>query len=323
MNTREQTGYFYYRKTKGAEVEILRVFAPVPYVELPSEIDGCPVTKLGNYCFAPACTLPKETLATPHMQDAAITQVCGNYLESVRLPASMHTIGDYAFYNCRCLHSLEFTPALQTIGSDAFMNCQKLQQLFLRCSAASKTGLRQVLAQIPWNVEVTFLDQDKTVLFYLEYYEAYDEIAPAHIFGRKIVGEGFRARLCFQDDMVAFSAYDAIFPKARVEESAQTLCKIAFYRLQYPFQLSACCRQQYADFILAHKELVCQWFVQERKLTELLFLFSQKLLPIQQISYALSLAAYAGWSEGSAAMLRLKQRYGKEGNRNNYTFEDF
>lgn len=323
MNTLKQNGYFYYRKTNEGEIEILRAFAPVPFVELPSKIDGCPVTKLGNYCFAPSCTLPEEATATPKTPGTVVTQLCGNYLEAVRLPASVHTIGDYAFYNCRCLRRLEFAPGLQTIGSDAFMNCQKLRQLFLTCHPSEKTGLRQILVQISWNVEVTFVGQEQTVLFYPEYYEAYDEIAPAHIFGRKIVGEGFRARHCFQDDRIVFSAYDAVFPKACVEEPAQTLYRIAFNRLKYPFQLSSLCRQQYADFILAHGELVCQWFVQERRLADLLFLFEQKLLPIQQITCALALAAQSGWSEGNAAMLRFKQLHSKNEKTNNYTFDHF
>ena len=52
---------------------------------------------------------------------------------------------------------------------------------------------------------------------YPEYTESYDEIAPAHIFGRNITGEGFRARQQFQDGIVQFAGYDAIYPKVIAE----------------------------------------------------------------------------------------------------------
>ncbi|MDE7310783.1 MAG: leucine-rich repeat domain-containing protein, partial [Eubacterium sp.] len=126
----EQNYRFYWRKTTGGGAEILRVFASSPKFDIPSEIAGYPVTELGTYCFAPDCPLPEEYMEITNPQgvcaDNSITKLCGNYLSSIKLPDSLQKIGDYAFFNCRCLHSLEFAPGLQIIGSDAFMNCQKL-----------------------------------------------------------------------------------------------------------------------------------------------------------------------------------------------------
>ncbi len=60
------------------------------------------------------------------------------------------------------------------------------------------------------------------------------KIAPAHIFGRNITGEGFRARQQFQDGIVQFAGYDAIYPKVIAEESPLTIAKMAYLRLQTP-----------------------------------------------------------------------------------------
>ena len=75
-------------------------------------------------------------------------------------------------------------------------------------------------------------------LLYPEYYERYDTIAPAHIFGLNIEGEGFRARQCFRGDMIDFAAYDAIFGKACAEESVTTLGRMSLDRLMTPVSLS-------------------------------------------------------------------------------------
>lgn len=323
--------HIFWEKTDNQNAKLLRVFSDLPIAEIPAQIAGCTVTELGNYCFAPDCRMPDKYLTAdtcnPH---TAVTTLCGNYLESVRLPDSLEKIGDYAFYNCRNLSVLTFSGQLPSIGSDAFMNCHKLHQIILTCSPMEKTCLRQILAQISWDVEVTFLgkhdsdpQQKEAVIFYPEYYEAYDEIAPAHIFGRKLIGEGFRARQCFDNGTIDLPQYDKIFQKACAEESQQTLCRLAFDRLRYPYQLSGAKRAQYAEHILSHGEVLCQQLVSDKRLDDLLFLFREKILSQKNIQYALSLAAKTGWSEGSAAILHWKQLCSHPHTRAKYEFDAF
>lgn len=320
-----------WENTGDQNAKILRVFSDLPIAEIPAQIAGCTVTELGNYCFAPDCQIPDGYLTAgtcnPH---TAVTTLCGNYLVSVKLPDSLEKIGDYAFYNCRNLSALTFSGQLPVIGSDVFMNCHKLHQIFLTCTPMEKTCLRQILAQICWDVEVSFLGkndsdplQQEAIIFFPEYYEAYDEIAPAHIFGRKIVGEGFRARQCFDNDIIDLPQYDRIFKKACAEESQQTLCRLAFDRLRYPYQLSDAVRMQYAEYLLAHGELLCQQLVNGKQLDDLLFLFREKLLSQKSIQCALALAAKNGWSEGSAAILHWKQLNSQPHPRTRYEFDAF
>lgn len=75
-------------------------------------------------------------------------------------------------------------PKLVEVGSDAFMNCLNLRSLRMCAGVEEPTGLKQLLAQIKWQVEVSFEQEDgerEAVLMYPEYYESYDEIGPAHI----------------------------------------------------------------------------------------------------------------------------------------------
>lgn len=331
MLSEDQICRIFWEKTKYQSARILRVFSGCPALELPDQIAGYPVTELGSYCFAPDCQLPDQFLTTDtdtrHMIWA---EFCGNYPQIIVLPDSLQKIGDYAFYNCRHLSTLYFSDRLQSIGSDAFMNCPSLHQIFLTCNPDKSSGLRQILTQISWDVEVSFSGNRHTqgtnlqaAIFYPEFYEAYDEIAPAHIFGRKIIGEGFRARQCFSDGRIDFPQYDQIFSKACIDESKQTLCHLAFCRIRYPYCLASSAKTQYESYLLAHGQLLCEQLVRERRLTDIAFLFQENLLTGQTIQYALSLAAQIGWSEGNASMLRWKQSFYRTEKHKRYGFDNF
>lgn len=310
----------------------------LPAVTIPEYIEGCKVTELADYCFAKNSRLPDTCLITSIGTAAkfhtsyfqTVTELCGSYMEHIHLPDTVEKIGDYAFYDCRNLSQITFGKRLNTIGSDVFMNCHNLHHLCITCSVLDKTSLRQILGQIPWDVKISFVEK-KTMyeiipqvsVFYPEYYETYDEIAPAHIFGRNIAGEGFRARQCFRDGILDFGQYDAIFQKACAEESADTLCKIAFLRLRYPAGLTEQKRTAYLNFVQEHGSILCRLIIDGRKLDALSFLLSENILKHKDIAYAVTLAAQSGWSEGSASILHFKQRIEKSEQHTRYTFEDF
>ena len=143
-------------------------------------------------------------------------------------------------------------PKLVEVGSDAFMNCLNLRSLRMCAGVEEPTGLKQLLAQIKWQVEVSFEQEDgerEAVLMYPEYYESYDEIGPAHIFELNLTGEGFRARQCFKEGVILLNAYDEIFPQACVEESAEVLIPMAWNRLYAACGLSPEARADYEEYV--------------------------------------------------------------------------
>ncbi len=331
MTEQEQICRFLWEKTSDKSAKILRVFSNLPVAVIPAQIDGYSVKELGNYCFAPSGQITEHAITTKTpVPVSTLTELCGNYLNAVYLPESVEKIGDYTFYNCRNLTEITLSDGLYSVGSDAFMNCHHMRRIHLKCSPSKKNCLRQILSQISWDVEAVFYkhtssdsSQKEAVVFFPEYYESYDEIAPAHVFGRSIIGEGFRARQCFQDDILDFPQYDKIFPKACVEESGQTLCQMAFYRLRYPYQMSDTDGLRYTDYLVKHGLSLCRQFISNKNLDDLLFLFQEKLLSLQNIQQAISLAAQAGWSEGSAAMLRWKQLHMQTFSEKRYQLDDF
>ena len=72
-------------------------------VDVPANIDGYPVTKIGDNAFK-NCTK----------------------LDKVTLPATVTSIGENAFYGCVQLFSVEMTDAVTSIGKSAFDGCTNL-----------------------------------------------------------------------------------------------------------------------------------------------------------------------------------------------------
>lgn len=323
-----------WRKMPGGGAEVLRVYGSRACVVLPEELEGCKVEKLSPYCFSSARHIPEGkkilTLAGaygPQKQtgacEADMKELCGNLVEEVTLPDTLLELGECTFYNCKKLSRVEAGARLEQIGSDAFMNTLDFHQLVLRCGPGEKTGLKRMLSQIASDMEVVFRGKNgiEAVLFYPEYFESYDEVAPAHLFGRSITGEGFRARQCFTDGAVEFLGYDKIFPRACVEESEGTLCRIALNRLMYPSDLTEENEKTYQDYLSEHASGLAKQSVEERNLKVLEFLCKRRLLASDNLTDVISYAAARGWAEGTAALMSQSAAWRKEKRGNRYEFD--
>ena len=75
-------------------------------VVIPNELEGYPVTAIGNYAFSGYGT------NVTHM--------------TLKLPDTLKTIGNYAFNKCWSLRELEFPASLTNIAANAFKDCRLL-----------------------------------------------------------------------------------------------------------------------------------------------------------------------------------------------------
>lgn len=353
----------YWERTIDGNARLLRVYGTTPYVTIPSRIEGHLLTELGAYCFAQTAHLPevyertivsmgdsftenifsegifsvrknehtgmyeeRDSSCASSACEGRMRELSGKYIEEVRLPDSVQKIGNLTFYHCMSLRKLVFGNALTQIGSDAFMNCRNLHEMTLRGGCRKASGMRQILTQISSDMEVTFETEQgiEAVLLFPEYYESYDEIAPAHLFGRNIEGEGFRARQCFKDGIMEFKQYDAIFPKACVEESERTLCRLAINRLLFPVDLGEAECELYEEYVRGHAAYICEHAVKERDMEKIRFLAERKLMCRTDMERCIRLAANEEWAEGSAYFLRLKeQHFACPRRADQYAFDDF
>ncbi len=88
----------------GETVTIIDCVYSVSAVAIPSQINGLPVTSIGNNAFA-FCTS----------------------LTNVTIPDSVTSIGSWAFYRCLSLASINIPENVSFIGSWAFGSCQSLR----------------------------------------------------------------------------------------------------------------------------------------------------------------------------------------------------
>lgn len=253
-----------------------------------------------------------------------LQMVCGSQLEEIMFPESLEEIGSFAFYNCTGLQKIHLYGKEIKIGSDAFMNTGALREIVCHVRRGESCGIRQILQQISAGIRVRMQDAYGTYadLFYPEYYEAYDEIAPAHIFGRSIVGEGFRARQCIRDGKIDFASYDAIFPQACVEESEQTLLKMALCRLREPWELGKEAEERYQTYLTGHIRGAWMEAVRKRDILLLEFLCTKGLLAGQERVFCAAKAAEEDWSEGGAYLLRSGAKEKGRRHVDRYSFDD-
>lgn len=341
---------FIWQKTKQNGARLLRAYGQTPEVVLPEMIAGFPLEEIGAYCFAEAEHLPGGECCVTRWRDGqelftesfpdgleqngmdaqkpaaeyGIRPLCGSYVEKMILPDTVTATGSLAFYNCVRLRELQIGSRLESIGSDAFMNCKNFHSLLVRCGIGTRCGVRQILAQISSDMEVAFCGEGgiEAKVFFPEYYESYDEIAPAHLFGRNIEGEGFRARQCFKEGRIDLPAYDGIFAQACVEESERTLGQMAEDRLCYPAGLSDSRRAQYEAYIRAHDIGIAVLRAKERNLESLHFLCRQNLLSGGAVTEAVLTCTRMEWAEGAAELMQYKREMEAVGKKR-YEFDEF
>lgn len=315
-----------WNKNKDGNAVIYRIYGTDKNISIPSHIGDVPVAGLGDYCFAAFGKIPSHVHETYIGMDSRIKdylrEIGGEYLESVSIPDRVTDMGNFAFYNCRNLKKIETGASLINIGSDVFMNCTNLYDIILRCSAVKSTGLQQILLRTSSQIRATFMDEGKTdaVFIYPEYFETYDEIAPAHIFGRNIEGEGFRARQCFDNGKINAVQYDGVFDKASVEEGRDVVFMMAFQRLVYPFNLNNTNRLKYEGYIKQNEEAAVKWLVSIKWLDALERITKIGILSAHALEAGVTEAVKEGWGEGTAFLMRLMHKSNACAKKSRYEF---
>lgn len=133
-------GYEWTYKTAFEEVQITGVSPKSGRIVIPLDISGHPVTSIGTNVFAGALITSVEIPeSVTNIGDRAF-QNCSNLttvtFAELRFDDGLEEIGQYAFYGCRSLKSIEFPENIKKIGQRAFQHCDNLQDVTLHKKVA-------------------------------------------------------------------------------------------------------------------------------------------------------------------------------------------
>ena len=216
----------------------------IQLVEIPEQIDGVPVTELGEYLFA------------------------GKNCQIIRIPSGVKKIGRYGFYNCRNLEELWFSSDFTDLGSGAFTGCHRIRRLEVFMNS-EQSGLKEILSEVGEELRVHLYGKMEAMLWFPEYYEEGVENTPARILMTEIHGSGLYYRNCFQGKVFHFLEYDKRFEMARAQESSEFLRELVYGRLHWQEGLTDDAKARYELYLSEHMEQIASDFIRQKRGEEL------------------------------------------------------
>lgn len=311
---------------KDGGVVVRRCFDFGGEAEIPSAIDGHPVTELGAYAFS--AHLDRELL-WQELENKTVKiwnfetgeqeswksgrieapELQGSQVEVVRLPEGLRKIGPYAFYNCKALTELHFHSSLKDLGAGLFTGCHHLGRLTVKLDETETSCLKEILIEVPEKMAVTVEGQLEAHLLFPEFFEESVENTPARILMTHMHGSGMNFRNSFYMKKLDFRAYDACYYMAKAEEDFDTVLEMTLDRLRYPVGLSEERRTDYESWLTEHRVQAFEKAVEQRNLDMLTWLTEYGKPEIELLSQ-MAIAAAADFPEGVAY---LQDRLGASG----------
>ena len=275
-------------------VILYRMHGSGAIAEVPAFIGGKPVRELADHIFAaePSVRYGKTEIlwdppgTGPHTSGADSQRggtehgagqqeqaaLCGEQIEIIRIPEGVEAIGNYAFYGCRSLRGIHFPSTLRRIGSGMFNVCGNLSKLYFSLPPdagedATPAIMKEVLDAVSGETEAVVLKEgrEQWSLLFPEYYEEGKENTPARIIEIIYHGTGHQYRNCFLNRRIQFDRYDAVFPLAQAQESAQTDIRLIRNRLRSGPVPSEEYRERYIDYLRSESDLLLDTILDSRE----------------------------------------------------------
>lgn len=261
-------------------VTLLRCLTCDKRAALPDTLWGLPVTALGPRALSPDA---------PDIPGERVEITCGpgvgawdnQALEELRLPSGLRVAGDYALYNCRALATLRLCDGVTRWGSGVLVNCRSLERVEIAQPGDDNGALAYFAGELNREIDIAVTRPvSQTVdgvtrpapdgemntalrLIFPEYRELYEENCPAHHFDYAIEGAGYPYRHCFRERRLNLTEYDALWDKSQGMETL-TACRLAWYRVRYPVELSDAAKRRYLTFLQARFRDAASWLLAER-----------------------------------------------------------
>ena len=144
-----QTGDDFNYEIIDGEAVITEYTGSSDVVEVPAEIEGAPVTKIGTYAFEAQYDITNVTLPESITLIAEGAFMDCSSLESINISSGVVTISEEAFRGCSSLQFLDVGRS-KSIGNGAMENCTSLATLVIRAESLVSLGNIYALGNTPF-----------------------------------------------------------------------------------------------------------------------------------------------------------------------------
>ena len=264
-----------YKKTEKGMM-ITEYYGHDSYVVLPDEIEGEPVTILGDYAFSRNLSV-----------------------EEIWMPLELKEVGRYAFYRCRNLRKLVLGNRLLDMGGGALTGCH-LEEVEIYLQDGKKSCLKSIVEEMRYQMRIYLHAPEggqEAKLLFPEHYEEAVENTPARILETHHHGAGGYYRQCFYDHELDYRKYDEMFYHTVAEDTEETAVELALNRLRFPAELSDKNRQGYEEYLKKHMTAVAKWTVKQEEVEGIRFLQRRKLWTEQSLQAGMDFAAEGSKTE--------------------------
>lgn len=235
-------------------------------------------------------------------------------LTEITLGPDIESIGNHAFYNCRQLITIHVPGGIKELGDGAFKNCRALEEVIIHLDEKPMTVLKQLVADISDNLEVTIKRQEETLskLFFPKDSMQISDFT-TRLYMDVTYGIGTYYRNCVDTASVDYEKYDSFLSRAKNELPEEIVLRIAVLRVSHPYQLKEHAKAQYEAYIKEKSLMALSFFMEQEQMENLEFVLRSGYVNEDTLKEVISMAQSQNKVEYAALLMNYKnQNYSKQ-----------
>lgn len=277
--------YEHKKDRKGQEyIEITGYEGTIRHLSVPAIIEDLPVRSIGKSAFS-----GREDLL------------------SVELPATIDTLGRYAFYNCKNLRSLSLYDQVEDYYDGVIKQCQSLSEITLQQERDRFSVMKELLADNDRRLTFTVKPMNLRLTFPAYVYDFVEDVE-ARVLHHKIEGSGYPYRECVTRKGVDLLAYDKLFSHV-ISDDYEAAIVVALNRLRYPIELEDAAKEQYAQYLEQNARVVLLKLIEQECDEEIRYLCEECLITKDALEDGLYEAADKKLSAITAILMEYQRQH--------------
>lgn len=277
--------YEHKKDRKGQEyIEITGYEGTIRHLSVPAIIEDLPVRSIGKSAFS-----GREDLF------------------GVELPATIDTLGRYAFYNCKNLRSISLHDGVEDYYDGVIKQCQSLSEITLHQERDSFSVMKELLADNDRRLTFTVEPIGLRLTFPAYVYDFVEDVE-ARVLHHKIEGSGYPYRECVTRKGVDLLAYDKLFSHV-ISDDYEAAIMVALNRLRYPIELEDAAKEQYAQYLEQNARVVLLKLIEQECDEEIRYLCEECLITKDALEDGLYEAADKKLSAITAILMEYQRQH--------------